>query len=184
MQKTPRQYMTELLIKFGRMFQLPEPPAEYVDAIYTAIHGQQWTVKQFAIVLNTLTTDEKYTEQSARFGKYPMISDYLRIKQRSDSKDFYNSLSAYLSGDWWEKDNVLALASPAQANAILQAGGLSNLFQRATGDMPTPVYKLVDIVAENESESPTEEIDTQHRIGQPTSMAQITSTTNKNQKNT
>ena len=68
-----------------------------------------------------------------------MISDYLRIKKHSDSKEFYDSLSAYLSGDWWEKDNVLALASPAQANAILQAGGLSNLFQRATGDMPTPI---------------------------------------------
>lgn len=171
--KTPRQYMTELLIKFGRMFQLPEPPAEYVDAIYTALHGQNWTIKQFAIVLNTLVNDNKYTEQSARFGKYPMISDYLRIKRRSDSKDFYNSLSAYLSGDWWEKENVLKYASPAQKNAIIQAGGLNNLYQRATGDMPTPVYKLVDIVAENESEAPTELIDTGHRIGAPTTLKQI-----------
>lgn len=180
--KTPRQYMTELLIKFGRMFQLPEPPAEYVDAIYTALHGQNWTVKQFAIALNILVSDKNYTEQSARFGKYPMISDFLRTKQKNDSKEFYNSLSAYLSGDWWEKENVLALASPAQANAILQAGGLSNLFQRATGDMPTPVYKLVDMIAENESEAPTELIDTDHRIGAPTTLKQISE--EKRQKNT
>lgn len=173
MQKTPRQYMTELLIKFGRMFQLPEPPAEYVDAIYTAIHGQEWTIKQFAVVLNTLVTDEKYTEQSARFGKYPMISDYLRIKHRSDAKDFYDSLSAYLSGCFWEKENVLKYASPAQKNAIMQAGGLENLYQRATGDMPTPVYKLIDIISQNESETPTELIDTGHRIGAPTTLKQI-----------
>lgn len=171
--KTPRQYMTELLIKFGRMFQLPEPPAEYVDAIYTALHGQNWTVKQFAKVLNALINDDKYTEQSARFGKYPMISDFLRTQKRSDSKEFYDSLSAYLSGCYWEKENVLALASPAQANAIMQAGGLNNLYQRATGDMPTPVYKLVDMIAENESEAPTELIDTDHRIGAPTTLKQI-----------
>ena len=39
--------------------------------------------------------------------------------------------------------------------------------------MPTPVYKLVDIVAENESEAPTELIDTGHRIGAPTTLKQI-----------
>ena len=174
MQKTPRQYMTEFLIKFGRMFQLPEPSAEYIDAIYTAIHGQNWTIKQFTVVLNILTTDEKYTEQSARFGKYPMISDYLRIKKHSDSKPFYDALSAYLSGCFWEKENIIEYASPAQANAIMQAGGLENLYQRATGDIPTPVYKLVDMIAENESETPTELIDTGHRIGKPQSMKQIT----------
>lgn len=170
MTKTSRQYMTEFLIKFGRMFQLPEPPAEYIDAIYTALHEQNWTLKQFAIVLNALVKDEKYTEQSARFGKYPMISDYLRVKQRSKSKEFYDALSAYLSGCYWEKETIAALASPAQKNAILQAGGLDNLYQRATGDIPTPVYKLVDIVAGNESEAPVELIDTDHRIGAPTDL--------------
>lgn len=170
MTKTPRQYLTEFLIKFGRMFQLPEPPAEYVDAIYNALHDYGWTIKQFVLVLNTLVKDTKYTEQSARFGKYPMISDYLRIKQRIDSKPFYDSLSAYLSGDWWEKDNVLALASPAQATAIMQAGGLTTLYQRATSDRAIPVYKLVDIVAENESATPTEATDTGHRLGASTTM--------------
>jgi len=174
MEKTPRQYMTELLIKFGRMFQLPEPPAEYVDSIYNALHGQQWTLRDFSTVLNQLVTDTTYTEQSARFGKYPMISDYLRLKHRSESKPFYDALASYLSGNWWEKDNVLALASPEQSNAILQAGGLSNLYQRANSDKPTPVYKLVDVISENESETPTELIDTSHRIGAPTTLKQIT----------
>lgn len=172
MKKTSIQYMTEFLIKFGQMFQLPEPPAEYIHAIYNALHEYNWTIKQFSIVLNQLVKDEKYSE-SARFGKYPMISDYLRIKQRYDSKEFYDALASYLSGNWWEKDNVLAFASPAQANGIMQAGGLENLYRRATGDMPTPVYKLIDVVAENESEVPTELIDTEHRIGSPTTLKQI-----------
>ena len=40
--------------------------------------------------------------------------------------------------------------------------------------MPTPVYKLVDIITEYEAEAPTERIDTTHRIGGPTTMKQIT----------
>lgn len=180
MAKTPRQYMTELLIKFGRMFQLPEPPAEYVDSIYNALHGQNWTVKQFAAVLNQLVTDEKYTEQTARFGKYPMMSDYLRLNKQSKSKEFYESLSAYLSGCYWEKEHIAAIATPEQKNAITMAGGLENLYTRANGDIPTPVYKLIDIVTENESEAQTDLIDTDHRIGAPTTLKQIA---NKNQIN-
>lgn len=172
MNKTSIQYMTGFLIKFGQMFQLPEPPAEYIKAIHSALHEYKWTLGQFSQALNQLVKDEKYAE-SARFGKYPMISDYLRIKQRFDSKEFYDALSSYLSGNWWEKDNVLALATPAQHNAITMAGGLSNLYQRATSDTPTPVYKLVDIVVENESETPTELIDVSHRIGAPTTLKQI-----------
>lgn len=173
--------MTELLIKFGRMFQLPEPPAEYVDSIYNALHGQNWTVKQFAAILNQLVTDKAYTEQSARFGKYPMISDYLRVKKQSESKEFYESLSAYLSGCYWEKENIASLATPEQRNAITLAGGLENLYQRATGNMPTPVYKLIDIITENELEAPAELIDTEHRISGPATLKQIL---NKNQINT
>ena len=56
----------------------------------------------------------------------------------------------------------------------MMAGGLKNLYQRATGDVPTPVYKLVDIITEYEAEAPTERIDTTHRIGGPATMKQIT----------
>lgn len=181
MNKTPRQYMTEYLISFGRMFQLPEPPAEYIDAIYNALHTYQWTLKQFANVLNQLVHDEKYAE-TARFGKYPTINDFIRIKKQMESHEFYSTLSAYLSGAWWEKEQIMQIATTAQKNAIALAGGLDNLYQRATCDVPTPVYKLVDIVTTNESESPEELIDTQHRIGKPTSMTQIISQLNKNQK--
>lgn len=173
MSKTPRQYITEFLIKFGRMFQLPEPPAEYIDAIYTAIHGQNWTIKDFLNVLNKLVHDERYTEQSARFGKYPMISDYFRIKRQIDSQPFYESLTMYLSGCWWEKENCSALASPGQKQAIIQAGGLENLYQRATGDMATPVYKLVDIISTNESDMTQESINTNQCIDAPAEMKQI-----------
>lgn len=161
-----------MFTKFGVLYQLPTPDPEYVVSIQEYLSAERWRLTELANVLNALLKDEKYAE-TAKFGKYPTINDFLRIKKRSDSKEFYDSLSAYLSGCYWEKENVLALASPAQANAILQAGGLENLYQRATGDMPTPVYKLVDIVAENESEAPTELIDTGHRIGAPTTLKQI-----------
>ena len=172
--KTARQYMTEALVIFGKHFQLPTPEPEYIESIQEALRSRAWKLSDFMGVLNHLETDDKYAE-SARFGKYPMLYDYLRIKKRIDSKDFYDSLSAYLSGCWWEKETVLALATPEQSNALIAAGGLSNLYQRATGDMPTPVTKLVDIVADHEEESPSQTIDTSHRIGKTEPLKQIIS---------
>ena len=170
--KTAKQYMLEYLEAFGKMFNLPEPEAAYLETIQEALHVKGWKLSEFSAVLNALTIDDKYAE-SARFGKYPMLYDYLRIKKRIDSKEFYDSLSAYLSGCWWEKETVLALATPEQSNALLAAGGLSRLYDRATGDIPTPVNKLIDIVAEHEEEAPTQTIDTSHRIGAPNSLKQI-----------
>ena len=158
--------------KFGVLYQLPTADPEYVLGIQEYLSAQRWRLSELSNALNALLKDEKYAE-SAKFGKYPTIPDFLRVKRRSDSKPFYDALSAYLSGCFWEKRNICTLASPAQANAILQAGGLESLYQRATSDMPTPVYKLVDMIAENESEVPTELIDTDHRIGAPTTLKQI-----------
>lgn len=170
----------EMFTKFGVLCQLPAPDPEYMIAIQEYLSAQRWRLSELNNVLNQLLKDEKYAE-FARFGKYPIVHDFLRIKQKMDSKPFYDALSTYLSGAWWEKDRVLSLASPAQANAIMQAGGLSNLYQRATADMPTPVYKLVDIVAQNESEAPTELIDTEHRIEKPQTLKQITQEFKENQ---
>lgn len=171
--------LTETIInmftKFGILYQLPTPDPEYIVGIQECLSANRWRLTDFSNVLNALLKDKKYAE-SAKFGKYPTINDFLRIKKQSESKEFYISLSAYLSGCWWEKENIYALASPAQANAIMQAGGLEHIYQRATSDMPTPVYKLVDMIAETESEVPTELIDTQHRIGKPQTMKQITKT--------
>lgn len=161
-----------LFTKFGILSQLPTPDPEYVVSIQEYLSAQKWRLTDLSNVLNVLLKDEKYAE-SAKFGKYPTIHDFLRIKQRFDSKEFYDALSSYLSGNWWEKDVVLALATPAQHNAITMAGGLSNLYQRATSDTPTSVYKLVDIVAENESETPIEFIDVSHRIGNSMTLKQL-----------
>lgn len=171
--KTARQYMTEYLISFGKMYQLNRPEPEYIETIQSALRSYGWKVSDLQKVLKQLLHDDSYAEL-ARFGKYPTIHDFLRIKQRLDSKPFYDALSAYLSGAWWEKENVLALASPAQSNALLLAGGLQNLYGRATGDISTPVYKLIDVVAAKESETPEELIDVGHRIGAPVSLQQIT----------
>ena len=173
MEKTTKQKMLESLEAFGRLFQLPSPPIEYFETLRTALHNYGWRLSEFNSVLNILVKDEKYAE-IARFGKYPLISDYLRIRQQLKSKPFYETLSAYLSGCWWEKDNVLALASPAQENAIMMAGGLSNLYNRANSEKATPVYKLADIIAENESNAPTERIEITQRIGGPAPLQQIT----------
>ena len=172
MEKTIKQKMMESLIAFGKMYQLPTPSAEYLETLQAVLDAYKWRLSEFNNVLNQLLKDNKYAD-FARFGKYPTIHDFLRIKQMFVSKKFYDALGSYLSGNWWEKDNVIALASPTQTNAIMQAGGLENLYRRATGDMPTPVYKLIDVVAENESEVPTELIDTEHRICSPTTLKQI-----------
>lgn len=170
--QTPKQYVLLYLERFGKAFQLPSPSADYVETILMALHERNWKLSDFSKVLNTLLTDDKYAE-SARFGKYPMLYDFLRVKHRLESKDFYDSLAAYLSGCWWEKETVLALATPEQSNALIAAGGLSRLYERATGDIPTPIHKLLDIVSEHEEEAPNTTIDTDHRIGAPQTIKQI-----------
>lgn len=162
----------KMFTKFGVLYQLPTPDPEYVLAIQEYLSLHRWHLSDISSVLNALLKDEKYAE-SAKFGKYPTPNDFFRIKHRSDSQDFYDSLSAYLSGAYWEKENVLKYATSAQINAIMQVGGLEHLYQRATGDIPTPVYKLVDMVAETESEVPIELIDTEHRLGKPQTLKQI-----------
>lgn len=171
--KTARQYMTEYLISFGKMYQLNRPEPEYIETIQRALRTYGWKVSDFQKALKQLLQDDSYAEL-ARFGKYPTIHDFLRVKQRLDSKPFYDALSAYLAGAWWEKETLLALATPAQSNALLLAGGLKNLYARATGDMSIPVYKLLDIVATKESENPTEPVDFSNRIGTTSSLQQIT----------
>lgn len=172
-QKSVKQYMMEDLIMFGKMYQLQYPDPDYVEVLQIALRNHGWTLGNFRNALNQLTYDDTYAE-TAKFGKYPTIHDFLRIKKQSDSQPFYSALSAYLSGDWREKDTIKQIATPEQHNAILLAGGLENLYARATGDKPTPICKLVALVAKNESEVPATRIDTTHRVGGPASMQQIT----------
>lgn len=170
--KTSLQAVTEAFIKFGKLYQLDRPEPEYIDLVIEALRSHGWKVKDFMNTLNQLVHDDKYAE-CAKFGKYPTIHDFLRVKHRLESKDFYDSLAAYLSGCWWEKETVLALATPEQSNALIAAGGLSRLYERATADIPTPVHKLLDIVSEHEEEAPNTTIDTDHRIGAPQTIKQI-----------
>lgn len=172
MEKTAKQYMMENLIVFGKLYQLPNPSVDYQESLQAALRSYGWTLGDFRNALNQLTRDDAYAE-TARFGKYPTIHDFLRVKKQSDSQPFYSALGAYLAGDWWAKDTIKQLATAEQANAIMLAGGLDNLYNRATGDKPTPVYKLVELVAKNEAEAPAERIDTTNRIGSPVAMAQI-----------
>ena len=181
MEKTAKQYMMENLIIFGKLYQLPNPAPEYLEALQAALRSYGWTLGDFRHALSQLTKDDTYAE-TARFGKYPTIHDFLRIKRQTDSQPFYVALGAYLAGDWWAKDTVKRLATPEQSNAILLAGGLDNLYNRATGEKATPVYKLVELVAKNESEAPLEKIDTTNRIGGPAAMHQITDLTKGNKE--
>lgn len=180
--KTVKQFMMEQLIVFGKLYQLPNVPSpEYLEALQVALRSYGWKLGDFRKVLSQLTQDDSYAE-TARFGKYPTIHDFLRVKKAMDSTPFYTALAAYLSGDWWEKENVKKLATPEQNNALVLAGGLNILFQRATGEKSTPVYKLVELVAKNELEAPLEKIDTTNRIGGPAAMYQITDLTKGNKE--
>ena len=181
MEKTVKQKMMESLIAFGKLYQLQNPSQEYFETLRIVLHENKWRLSEFNNVLNLLLKDEKYAD-AARFGKYPTINDFFRIRQQTRSKPFYDALSAYLSGGWWEKDTVLMLASPAQINAITASGGLSKLYERANGEMSTPVYKLVDIISQNEAEAPAELIDIKHRIGAPQTLQQITNDYKKDAK--
>ena len=175
--------LTETIInmftQFGVAYQLPAPDPEYVIAIQGYLSTQKWRLSELSSILNILLKDKQYAE-TAKFGKYPTVYDFFRIRNQAKSKPFYDALSVYLSGNWWAKDEVLALATPEQMNAIITAGGLSRLYERANCEIATPVYKLLDIVAQNESETSSEPIDTEHRIGAPQTLKQITNLTKKN----
>lgn len=172
MEKTVKQIMMEELIVFSKLCQLPLPEPVYLQAIMKGLHDYKWNLGDFKRALRYLTQDDSYAE-NAKFGRYPTLHDFLRVKKQADSQHFYRALSLYLAGDWWEKDTIKQIATPEQANAIYLSGGLENLYARATGDKPTPVYKLVEIVAKNEADSPVQIIDNSHRIGAPASMKQI-----------
>lgn len=172
MEKTIKQIMMEELIFFSKLCQLPLPEPSYLKALMIGLNSYGWKLIDFKRVLRHLAQDDAYAE-IARFGKYPTLYDFLRVKKQSDSQPFYRALSAYLAGDWWEKDTIKQIATPEQANAIYLSGGLENLYARATGEKPTPVYKLVEIVAKNEADSPTEIIDTDNRIGAPQAIKRI-----------
>lgn len=150
MMKTAKQYLMESLIIFGQMFQLPKPSPEYLESIQVALRAYGWTVGDFKKVLWQLVKDDSYAE-SARFGKYPTIHDFLRVKKQLEAQPFYTALSAYLSGDWFVKEHINKIATPAQKDALLMSGGLENLYARATDEKSTPIYKLLNLVANNEN---------------------------------
>ena len=69
--------ITEKLINFGHLFQLPEPRAEYVEAIHKEITERHWDEKQLTDALDYLKGDLEYNRMS-RYNKYPTICDLLR----------------------------------------------------------------------------------------------------------
>lgn len=69
--------ITQAFVKFGKLFQLPEPPAEYVQAIQEELSNDKWTVSRLEDALNWLKGDTQYNE-TARFNKYPTICDIYR----------------------------------------------------------------------------------------------------------
>lgn len=170
--KTAKQHMMEELLQFGIVFQLPRVELAYLEAIQAELRARRWMLSDFKKALVFLKSDPAYAD-AARFGKWPTINDFLRARKEIGSKAFYVALSNYLAGDYWEKETIARIATPEQKNALTLAGGLQNLYARATGDTPTPIYKLIDLVAQNESEAPAQVIDTTRQISAPSSIGQI-----------
>lgn len=69
--------ITQLFKKFGKLFQLPEPDADYITAIQEELSTNKWTVKRIQNALEWLKGDQQYNE-SARYNKYPTICDIYR----------------------------------------------------------------------------------------------------------
>lgn len=164
--KTAIQYMQEILNKFRILMQLPPLEPEYIVCIQMELRARKWRLSDFKKAVDSLMQDEKYAAE-ARFGKYPTIQDFLRVRSTTASKAFYAALARYLQGDWWEKETVLNLATGPQLNALTLAGGLGNLYDRAHADYATPINKLLDLVAENEGEAPVEIIDEKRQLAAP-----------------
>lgn len=60
--------------KFGALFQLPTPPAEYVEAIQEELSQAGWTVARLEEALEYLKVDPEYNRRSI-YNKYPTICD-------------------------------------------------------------------------------------------------------------
>jgi len=69
--------ITQLFTKFGKLFQLPEPSAEYITAIQEELSGNKWTIKRIQVALEWLKYDNGYNDAS-RYNKYPTICDIYR----------------------------------------------------------------------------------------------------------
>lgn len=69
--------VTQAFVKFGKLFQLPEPSAEYVQAIQVELSKDKWTIKRLGNALNWLKGDVEYNI-TARYNKYPTICDIYR----------------------------------------------------------------------------------------------------------
>lgn len=69
--------ITQMFKKFGKLFQLPEPNAEYITAIQEELSNNKWTMKRIETALEWLKYDNDYNE-SSRYNKYPTICDIYR----------------------------------------------------------------------------------------------------------
>ena len=69
--------LTEQMIHFGYLFQLPEPKVEYLEEVHKEITIRKWTDAQFIDALDYLKGDIEYSRTS-RYNKYPTICDLLR----------------------------------------------------------------------------------------------------------
>lgn len=69
--------ITQAFVRFGKLFQLPEPPADYIQAIQEELSDSKWTIQRIQDALEYLKGDTQYNE-SARYNKYPTICDIYR----------------------------------------------------------------------------------------------------------
>ena len=67
----------EALETFGKVFQLPPPAPEYIEAIQAELSANKWTLGQMRAALNYLKYDPEYN-RAAKYNKYPTICDYNR----------------------------------------------------------------------------------------------------------
>ena len=69
--------IVQMYEKFGALFQLPTPPAEYIEALQEELNSADWTVERLQNALDYLKGDLEYNRMS-RYNKYPTICDLMR----------------------------------------------------------------------------------------------------------
>lgn len=74
------QETAQLLVKFGALFQLPEPQTNYIEALHEELAN--WPADKFKRALDWLKGDSLYNA-TARYNKYPTIFEIYRAESES-----------------------------------------------------------------------------------------------------
>lgn len=70
----------QILVKFGILFSLPNPPTAYIEAIHEEL--ENWPAEKLKRALDWLKCDPDYN-LTAKYNKYPTIFEIYKAESES-----------------------------------------------------------------------------------------------------